>query len=91
MRWQGFNFLTIYGPRRFQLRKVCNHPFLFPDAEDDPANTSAEKLVAPSGKFQVLQKLLKALFSKGHRVVLFSAYTMMLDIIEDFLNLAEIQ
>ena len=74
-----------------QLRKVCNHPFLFPDAEDDPGNADAQKLVTPSGKMVVLQQLLKALFVKGHRVVLFSSFTSMLDIIEDFLNLSDIK
>ena len=39
-----------------QLRKVCNHPFLFPDAEDDPGNADAQKLVTPSGKMVVLQQ-----------------------------------
>ena len=73
-----------------QLRKVCNHPFLFPNVEIDPDTDSLDEIVEASGKMQVLQKLLRALFAKGHRVVLFSSFTSVLDIIEDFLGLSDV-
>jgi len=69
------------------LRKCCNHPFLFPGVEIDPDTTSLEELIASSGKLAVLDKLLHALYSRGHRVVLFSQFTKTLDIIEDYVNL----
>lgn len=70
------------------LKMCCNHPYLFPGQE--PANTYIEKafemLVGASGKLQLLEKLLPRLKQGGHRVLLFSQMTKMLDILEDFLN-----
>ena len=67
-----------------QLRKVCSHPFLF-DWPIDP-NTRypvlGEELVNASGKMMVLDRLLRELFKRGHKVLLFSQFTTMLDIIE---------
>ncbi|CAK8998941.1 Probable global transcription activator SNF2L1 (ATP-dependent helicase SMARCA1) (DNA-dependent ATPase SNF2L) (Nucleosome-remodeling factor subunit SNF2L) (SWI/SNF-related matrix-associated actin-dependent regulator of chromatin subfamily A member 1) [Durusdinium trenchii] len=73
-----------------QLRKICNHPFVFPEAEGDPTQTSLEDLVAASGKLAVLDGLLVELLRKGHRVVLFSQFTRTLDLIEDYLWLRKI-
>uniref|UniRef100_A0A7S1BKC7 Uncharacterized protein n=1 Tax=Corethron hystrix TaxID=216773 RepID=A0A7S1BKC7_9STRA len=67
-----------------QLRKVANHPYLFKDAEEDINKTSLTTLVSVSGKLSVLDQLLRSLFQKGHRVVLFSQFTSMLDIIDDY-------
>ena len=38
-----------------------------------------------SGKLSVLHRLLTKLVNRGHRVVLFSQFTMMLGILEDYL------
>jgi SWI/SNF-related matrix-associated actin-dependent regulator of chromatin subfamily A member 5 len=66
-----------------QLRKCCNHPFLFPGAEGpNPENTTAADMVAASGKMQTLQMLLKHLIAGGHRVVVFSQFVMMIDVLE---------
>mmetsp|Transcript_17445 Transcript_17445/g.25803 ORF Transcript_17445/g.25803 Transcript_17445/m.25803 type:complete len:1021 (-) Transcript_17445:135-3197(-) len=70
-----------------QLRKCCLHPFLFSGAETDPNETSLEDLVAASGKLAVLDKLLMSLYKKGHRTVLFSQFTSVLDILEDYCNM----
>ena len=59
-----------------QLRKCCDHPYLFPDAEEDPNSTPIEELVAASGKLRVLDRLLLKLHANGHRVVLFSQVTV---------------
>ncbi|KAI0773135.1 SNF2 family N-terminal domain-containing protein [Trametes elegans] len=69
-----------------QLRKVCQHPFLFhwprdPKTRDPVLN---EELVNASGKMMVLERLLDELFARGHKVLLFSQFTTMLDIIEDW-------
>ena len=55
-------------------REVCDHPYLFPDAEDDPDETSLEELVGASGKLRVLDRLLVKLHRAGHRVALFSQF-----------------
>ncbi|GAX78544.1 hypothetical protein CEUSTIGMA_g5984.t1 [Chlamydomonas eustigma] len=69
-----------------QLRKCCNHPFMFPDSEPDyDGSTTGEEIVEGSGKMKVLDRLLEKLKSRGHRVVLFSQFNIMLDVIEDYL------
>jgi SWI/SNF-related matrix-associated actin-dependent regulator of chromatin subfamily A member 5 len=75
-----------------QLRKAANHPYLFPGAEL-PTMTGfpTEEIVSASGKMVVLDSLLKRLFAKGHRVVLFSQFTRTLDIISDYLDMREIR
>ena len=67
-----------------QLRKVCSHPFLFDWPIDPDTNELVlnEELVTASGKMMVLERLLDELFSRGHKVLLFSQFTTMLDIIE---------
>ncbi|KAJ1553278.1 hypothetical protein HK096_008532 [Nowakowskiella sp. JEL0078] len=87
-----------------QLRKVCNHPFLFdftvnpenlPDFNnlDDEENeqqkyvlTEYEKnnIVTCSGKIMILERLIPALFERGHKVLIFCQMTKMLDIIQDW-------
>jgi len=69
-----------------QLRKCCVHPYLFPDAEDIDSTTLAD-LVGASGKLAVLDKLLCSLYKKGNRVVLFSQFTSILDILDDYCSL----
>ncbi|KAF8968479.1 SNF2 family N-terminal domain-containing protein [Flammula alnicola] len=69
-----------------QLRKVCSHPFLF-DWPIDPETRDpvlGEELVNASGKMMVLDRLLRELFKRGHKVLLFSQFTTMLDIIEEW-------
>lgn len=67
-----------------QLRKVCSHPFLFdwPVDERTMQHVINEDLVHASGKMMMLERLLDELFTRDHKVLLFSQFTMMLDIIE---------
>jgi len=67
-----------------QLRKVCSHPFLFDWPVDERTRQPIinEDLVHASGKMMLLERLLDELFARGHKVLLFSQFTMMLDIIE---------
>jgi ATP-dependent DNA helicase len=67
-----------------QLRKVCSHPFLFnwPTDPDTHQPILDEELVDASGKMMVLDRLLGELFKRGHKVLLFTQFTTMLDIIE---------
>lgn len=43
-------------------------------------------LAKASGKLVLLQKMLRILKEQGHRVLIFSQMTKMLDILEDFLE-----
>ncbi|KAI8470648.1 MAG: P-loop containing nucleoside triphosphate hydrolase protein [Monoraphidium minutum] len=68
-----------------QLRKVCNHPFCMPESEPDgEGNSPLELLTEASGKLSVLDRLLGKLKEKGHRVVMFTQFTLMLDILQDY-------
>ncbi len=70
-----------------QLRKVCNHPYLFPGIEPEGAPSMGEHLIETSGKLIILDQLLKKLYSeKYHKVLIFSQMTMVLDILEDYCN-----
>lgn len=67
-----------------QLRKCCNHPYLFEGAEPGPPYTTDEHLVFNAGKMVVLDKLLKRLQKQGSRVLIFSQMSRLLDILEDY-------
>ncbi|CAH7667145.1 SNF2 family N-terminal domain-containing protein [Phakopsora pachyrhizi] len=69
-----------------QLRKVCNHPWLFnwPIDPKTGEHSVGEGLISASGKMLLLDKLLKGLFERGHKVLIFSQFTSMLDIIHDW-------
>jgi ATP-dependent DNA helicase len=70
-----------------QLRKVCNHPYLFHIGTEEHLKEKDSKEVTEwSGKMLLLDRLLPALFSKGHKVLIFSQMTSMLDIICDWLE-----
>ncbi|EIN05640.1 hypothetical protein PUNSTDRAFT_145612 [Punctularia strigosozonata HHB-11173 SS5] len=72
-----------------QLRKVCDHPYLLPDAEPSPI-VIGEHLVAASSKLIMIDKLLADVLPRGERVLIFSQWTGMLDILEDFMTLRSI-
>lgn len=67
-----------------ELKKCCNHPFLFPNYEDTSVTTSVDDLIRASGKMILLDKLLLRLREKGHRVLIFSQMVRMLDILQDY-------
>ncbi|RLV96235.1 ISWI chromatin-remodeling complex ATPase ISW1 [Spathaspora sp. JA1] len=67
-----------------QLRKCCNHPYLFEGAEPGPPYTTDEHLVYNSEKMIILDKLLKKFQQEGSRVLIFSQMSRMLDILEDY-------
>ncbi|XP_041963120.1 chromodomain-helicase-DNA-binding protein 4 isoform X2 [Alosa sapidissima] len=73
------------------LKKCCNHPFLFPNAALEAPKMpngmyEGSSLTKASGKLMLLYKMLKKLKDGGHRVLIFSQMTKMLDLLEDFLE-----
>ncbi|XP_024894242.1 chromodomain-helicase-DNA-binding protein 1-like isoform X2 [Pteropus alecto] len=68
-----------------QLRKCVNHPYLFDGVEPEPFEIG-DHLIEASGKLHLLDKLLAFLYSRGHRVLLFSQMTQMLDILQDYMD-----
>merc|ERR1711992_117803 len=67
-----------------QLRKCCNHPYLFDGAEPGPPYTTDEHLVFNSAKMMVVDKLLPKLQAQGSRVLIFTQMARMLDMMEDY-------
>ncbi|KAM7383286.1 hypothetical protein PAMP_002953 [Pampus punctatissimus] len=73
------------------LKKCCNHPYLFPAAATEAPKLpngmyEGTALTKSSGKLMLLQKMMKKLKEGGHRVLVFSQMTKMLDLLEDFLE-----
>ncbi|KAI5064142.1 hypothetical protein GOP47_0020812 [Adiantum capillus-veneris] len=70
-----------------QLRKVCNHPYLIPGTEPETGSADflQEMRIKASAKLTLLHAMLKVLKEQGHRVLIFSQMTRLLDILEDYL------
>ncbi|XP_071416390.1 chromodomain-helicase-DNA-binding protein 1-like isoform X3 [Pithys albifrons albifrons] len=68
-----------------QLRKCVAHPYLFNGVEPEPFEIG-EHIVEASGKMCLLDKLLSFLYAGGHRVLLFSQMTQLLDILQDYMD-----
>lgn len=69
-----------------ELRKVANHPYLIRGLEPEPFATD-ERLMNNCGKMMLLDKLLVKLKAQGSRVLLFSQFVIMLDILNDYLEM----
>jgi len=67
-----------------QLRKCCNHPYLFEGVEDKSLDPFGDHLVTNAGKMMVLDKLLLRLMKEQSRVLIFSQMTRVLDLLEDY-------
>lgn len=70
-----------------QLRKNCNHPDLLESAFDGsylypPVN----QIVEQCGKFRLLDRLVGKLFARQHKVLIFSQWTKILDIIDYYFS-----
>ncbi|KAH9903966.1 P-loop containing nucleoside triphosphate hydrolase protein [Xylariomycetidae sp. FL2044] len=76
-----------------ELKKVSNHPYMFPGAEEKVLNGSERRedqikgLIASSGKMMLLDQLLAKLKKDNHRVLIFSQMVKVLDILGDYLRL----
>ena len=66
-----------------KLRQICCHPSLL-------KLPAAQKAPKKSAKFDYLFDLLETLFAEGRRVLLFSQFTTMLEIIENELKLRKV-
>ena len=69
-----------------QLKKVCNHPYLFENVEPGPPFVDGEHLIDACMKFKVLDLLLPKLFKQGFKVLIFSQMTRLLNILDDYLR-----
>ncbi|EJD54992.1 hypothetical protein AURDEDRAFT_147677 [Auricularia subglabra TFB-10046 SS5] len=71
-----------------QLRKICQHPYLFEEVEQkiNPSGLIDDKIIRSSGKVELLSRILPKLFATGHRVLIFFQMTKVMDIMSDFMN-----
>ncbi|KAJ0040405.1 hypothetical protein Pint_28266 [Pistacia integerrima] len=70
-----------------QLRKNCNHPDLLESAFSDSVfYPPVEQIVEQCGKFRLLDRLLAQLFARKHKVLIFSQWTKVLDIMDYYFN-----
>ncbi|KAH9312679.1 hypothetical protein KI387_027714, partial [Taxus chinensis] len=66
-----------------QLRKNFNHPDLLQSQFELSFNyPPVDDLMEQCGKFQLLDRLLKHLKARGHKVLVFSQWTRLLDLLE---------
>jgi ATP-dependent helicase STH1/SNF2 len=72
-----------------QLRKLCNHPFVFEPVEDqmNPGKGTNDLIWRTAGKFELLDRVLPKFKASGHRVLMFFQMTQIMNIMEDFLRL----
>ena len=68
-----------------QLRKCSNHPYMFNGVEPEPF-CIGEHIVEASGKLVALDKILQYCMTNQHRVLIFSQFTLTLDIIQDYVQ-----
>lgn len=78
-----------------QLRKLCNHPFMFQAIEEkycEHVGTQGSGVITgpdlfrASGKFELLDRILPKLKATNHRVLLFCQMTQLMTIMEDYLG-----
>ncbi|KAA8518154.1 hypothetical protein F0562_015628 [Nyssa sinensis] len=69
-----------------ELRKLCCHPYMLEGVEPYIVDMieSHKQLLESSGKLQLLDKMMVKLKEQGHRVLIYSQFQHMLDILEDY-------
>ncbi|KAJ4430205.1 hypothetical protein ANN_22415, partial [Periplaneta americana] len=74
-----------------QLRKIVNHPYLvhFPLVPGKKELRVDEELINKSGKLLVLDAMLVKLKERGHKILLFSTFTTLLDLLEEYVQMRD--
>ncbi|KAL5021635.1 hypothetical protein ScPMuIL_000790 [Solemya velum] len=75
-----------------QLRKICNHPFMFQHIEEAIAEHSGltggivtgPDVYRSAGKFELLDRIFPKVRRTNHRVLLFCQMTSLMSIMEDY-------
>jgi len=62
-----------------QLRKICNHPYLF-EGHAQIGEFYSDNIFQVSGKFELLDRMLPKLLKTNHKILIFSQFTQLLDI-----------
>ena len=70
------------------LRSACNHPYVKGRRpNDDDPNTNPQHVIDCCGKMQVLHQMLERLGNEGHKTLVFSQFTTVLDLIGESLKI----
>jgi ATP-dependent helicase STH1/SNF2 len=73
-----------------QLRKICNHPYLF-DGHAPVGEYCSDHIIQVSGKFELLDRMLPKLIRTGHKILIFSQFTQLLDIMQQYFHYKNIK
>ena len=80
-----------------QLRKCCNHLYLLKGVEEDltkKCRTEADlqrSMLESSGKLQLLDKFIDKYREDGHKMLVFSQFKGMVELIKDYLQMRKIR
>jgi len=78
MKRRGFNNIVK------QLQKICNHPYLFRDEWGID-----QDLIRASGKFDTMDQILTKMKESGHRILIFTQMTEVINLMEEYFSLKE--
>ncbi|EGG16279.1 SNF2-related domain-containing protein [Cavenderia fasciculata] len=67
-----------------QMQKICNHPYLFLSEWD-----INEDLIRASGKFDMMDQILLKMKASGHRVLIFTQMTEVINLMGEYFSLKE--
>ena len=67
-----------------QLRKICNHPYLFIDYNNEMLENISDWIYKSSGKFEFLDRIIPKLLYFKHKILIFSQMTQLLNILERY-------
>lgn len=87
----GLQYVSMMNNLEIQLRKCCNHPFMLQDIKEhlivDCVNYEKyyEKLLSSSGKIILLDKMVQKYKKENKKILIFSQFTEMLKIVEEYL------
>ncbi|KAG1660651.1 hypothetical protein FOA52_008011 [Chlamydomonas sp. UWO 241] len=83
---QGREYAALNN-KVMEMRKVCNHPLLTYTDDNGAFN---EMVIRQCGKMLVLDRILVKFVKTGHRVLLFSTMTKLLDLLQEYLKWREL-
>ncbi|KAK1369927.1 CHD3-type chromatin-remodeling factor PICKLE [Heracleum sosnowskyi] len=69
-----------------ELRKLCCHAFMLEGVEPQDTTEFNKQLLECSGKLHLLDKMMVKLKEQGHRVLIYTQFQHMLDLLEDYCN-----
>ena len=82
---RGQEAQIVFLDALLKLRQICCHQDLIANKGSDPVSENISQGPRQSAKFNYLKELLETLKKENRKVLLFSQFTSMLDIIEEYL------